>query len=1037
VILKKITLHNFMSYGDSTLDMSSLSIACLTGHNGAGKSAILDAVTWALWESARSSSDELIRIGQSEMWVDLVFELEGDSYRVRRSRAVVARGAAKSSKGTLDFQVEKVLDEVDVEVPAGRRGGARRKPAGGSGSSDGARSWVALTGASMRETQTRINEVLRMDYDTFINSVYLRQGRADEFTTRAPGERKQVLSEILGLSYFERLAELARDEARKRKAEIDYLQAGLENVDELQEELQNAKAEEARLILLLNQTRERLDSSRVQLASLQEQLAELADVRARLEPTQSRLDEIAADIDHLQPSFDRLSERKRELDELMAAVPGMEQTLVRFNELKSKVEELDQSANQRQSLETRRLELRSTIATQRGRLEVELEHLQSQLGTLKEQREKLVGAIADRSKLQNDFGAYKKLVAQESEMSQRQEAYTQLSMRAEQLHTTIVEARLRLEAELAQQREMLAELQSLLTSREELESEGAVLNERSELLDRLEVEFESIEETGIALKQEIDVIDQQIRNFESQIDENAAKCRELAEAQSTMCPLCAAPIVDRAAVLGRYENLNGSVRQHISEHENRKRELEERRQQLRIRYIELKRELETRKRLDVQIGEFNARRAAVMRAEANCARTAQLVEELDRKLQSQDYAQVERESLVNIKAEMHKLDFDPIVFSSLQSQLRMQRNVEMRYQQYKRDQSELGRLNEQIPLIETSINDLQSQLRTNRFAASESDELSSVESQLAAIPYDRVEHDAARDELAKLFPLVDKIRDFDRVSKEKPEVDSQLAQLTLQLESKRAQQTALQDSVASWAARIISIPDIEAQQETLTSSISSLDETHQLTQRQLAVLETRIEQLQSRHANVEQKQSRLNTLLVEMNDYQFLVESFGKKGIQAIIIENAIPELEAEANAILARLTENQMHIGIVTQQKTKQGAIQETLEILIADHLGTRNYELYSGGESFKIDFAIRVALSRLLARRAGAKLQTLIIDEGFGSQDEESRARLMQAINSIRKDFARIIVVTHIAEIKDLFPVQIQIDKHSGVSEINVVRN
>jgi exonuclease SbcC len=73
VILNHIHLHNFMSYADATLDLSGISVACLTGLNGAGKSALLDAVTWALWEEARSGSDELVRLGEKEMWVEVVF----------------------------------------------------------------------------------------------------------------------------------------------------------------------------------------------------------------------------------------------------------------------------------------------------------------------------------------------------------------------------------------------------------------------------------------------------------------------------------------------------------------------------------------------------------------------------------------------------------------------------------------------------------------------------------------------------------------------------------------------------------------------------------------------------------------------------------------------------------------------------------------------------------------------------------------------------------------------------------------------------
>src|SRR5262249_28584164 len=96
-----------MSYADAKLDLASVPVACLTGLNGAGKSALLDAITWALWEEARSSSDELIRLGEKEMWVDLVYRHEGQTFRVRRSRhkAVSKKGKIGTSKGTLELQV--------------------------------------------------------------------------------------------------------------------------------------------------------------------------------------------------------------------------------------------------------------------------------------------------------------------------------------------------------------------------------------------------------------------------------------------------------------------------------------------------------------------------------------------------------------------------------------------------------------------------------------------------------------------------------------------------------------------------------------------------------------------------------------------------------------------------------------------------------------------------------------------------------------------------------------------------------------------
>ncbi|MCZ7674381.1 MAG: hypothetical protein M5U34_48245 [Chloroflexi bacterium] len=78
------------------------------------------------------------------------------------------------------------------------------------------------------------------------------------------------------------------------------------------------------------------------------------------------------------------------------------------------------------------------------------------------------------------------------------------------------------------------------------------------------------------------------------------------------------------------------------------------------------------------------------------------------------------------------------------------------------------------------------------------------------------------------------------------------------------------------------------------------------------------------------------------------------------------------------------MRVSFETQKRLKsRDGIAETLDIRISDGAGERPYDNYSGGEQFRVNFAIRLALSQLLAKRAGARLQTLVVDEGFGSQD------------------------------------------------------
>jgi exonuclease SbcC len=210
-----------------------------------------------------------------------------------------------------------------------------------------------------------------------------------------------------------------------------------------------------------------------------------------------------------------------------------------------------------------------------------------------------------------------------------------------------------------------------------------------------------------------------------------------------------------------------------------------------------------------------------------------------------------------------------------------------------------------------------------------------------------------------------------------------------------------------------------------------------------------INELISRTAQMEKLQKnkseeKLN-LQKEKEIFEELALAFGKKGIQAMIIENAIPEIEEETNRLLDKLTEGRMKIRLETQKETKtkvllsEGekgyATVETLEIVISDEMGERSYELYSGGETFRVNFAIRLALSKLLTHRAGAKLQFLVIDEGFGTQDAPGRARLVEVLDAIKNDFEKIVVITHIEELKEEFPVRIEVSKNSAGSTFEVV--
>lgn len=217
------------------------------------------------------------------------------------------------------------------------------------------------------------------------------------------------------------------------------------------------------------------------------------------------------------------------------------------------------------------------------------------------------------------------------------------------------------------------------------------------------------------------------------------------------------------------------------------------------------------------------------------------------------------------------------------------------------------------------------------------------------------------------------------------------------------------------------LTQLQEEKETLFQQKGSLDNEQLL-----------LSQKEQEHKN---QQTRIQELTTVSDDYQIIAHAVSKDGIQALIIEEALPEIEHEANLLLGQLTDNQAHIMIESLRDLKKGGSKETLDIKISDSAGVRPYELFSGGEAFRIDFALRLAISKLLARRAGTSLQTLIIDEGFGSQDEEGLAHIMDALYKIQDNFCKIIIVSHLPAMKDQFPVHFFVEKHSQGSTVRVI--
>jgi DNA repair protein SbcC/Rad50 len=307
-------------------------------------------------------------------------------------------------------------------------------------------------------------------------------------------------------------------------------------------------------------------------------------------------------------------------------------------------------------------------------------------------------------------------------------------------------------------------------------------------------------------------------------------------------------------------------------------------------------------------------------------------------------------------------------------------------------------------------------------------------------------------ELASQITIFDKqlaqfasdLRDRPILQKRLSDLQSKVAVATeakAQLETLTARRTRQNEALTADRAQRKAL-DLEAAQlarqavdaDSLQSAVDKLRFEQRIATEEMGAARQRLAALDSLTTYRAEKIKTRRQLADEQGVFDELREAFGKRGIQAMIIEAAVPEIEVNTNDLLRRMTGGRMNVRFNTQKETQAGDVRETLDIQIADELGTRAYENFSGGEQFRVNFAIRIALSKLLAHRAGAQLQTLIIDEGFGSQDTLGREKLVDAINSVQDDFNLILVITHIDELKDAFPARIDVTKTSEGSQISV---
>jgi len=336
------------------------------------------------------------------------------------------------------------------------------------------------------------------------------------------------------------------------------------------------------------------------------------------------------------------------------------------------------------------------------------------------------------------------------------------------------------------------------------------------------------------------------------------------------------------------------------------------------------------------------------------------------------------------------------------------------------------------------LKDVEKTLESGKYAVEAQIQLARFDKQLAKLGYNAAAHDAARRMELDGRASDEEYRKLESTRAALAPLDNEIQNLRSEIENQQLeigqQETEYNVVKANLESALAQAPDLGEAERVLFN----MQEKENGLNQEVGAARQKVAVLDGLLARKVEFSSALERLALQIGQHKTLERAFGKDGVPALLIEQVLPEIESKSNELLDRLSNGQMSIRFVTQagyKDRKREDLKETLDIQISDGAGIRDYEMYSGGEAFRVNFAIRLALSEVLAQRKGARLQTLVIDEGFGSQDIQGRQRLIEAINLVKNDFSKILVITHLDELKDVFPTRIEVEKTDTGSKVKVV--
>jgi exonuclease SbcC len=1005
----ELIVEGFTSFRSrQVLDFSNLDLFAITGATGAGKTSLLDAITFALYDKVSqkpNSSRELVSQGAAQMKVELRFVMRQTEYRIVRTWR--NRGKTDEKK----FLFDKLIGE----------------------------DWERC------DRNEKLEDIIGMDFETFTRVIILPQGQFDEFLKGEASKRREILRQLAGFQIFEQMRKEAGDRTSRFKAEREGLEkvlAGIqaptkEELQQQQTELENLEVSIPELDIKVKNSRklweleeklfaqiqqhqtlsvklDRLcqDASRIQSLEIKLRNAQLANsivetwaiLRTNRQRLQTAIAELSKTTQHLEIT-------KRELDQQQQIFAEFRSDLVASQaEITTQERNLAiaESLHIQQQQSQTELDRACKNVTERSQILAKCGNSQKQseleLQTTTNTLEKLKKAIASSSKATERLENLREsasLLAQwqilKTNLTKQQHKYAQLQTENNQLMQKLAEKQ-----NLITKAERKFEAVNIALSEAEFSNSQALqsnhvnalrseLNDRdncpvchniylvkglpeitqSELIDtknlvsqRLVNEHQLLELRDAKIK-----IEANLGTSTQQLQDYSIEMRSLETEISQLLNQINSILENHRQIPWIAENLLRE-RQELERQELAYQKLISDQQEIMITYENQKTKLNTNQE-SFQLAEIESTKAEQERSHRQ-AQLQKISQDLLEVTAGQSYETL-RQTILQAKSQLSD---------------RLQR-IESNYQKAREN------------FVKLEVAAIKSQENHQLIIAECAKQESNWQAELQKTNFTESQFIAAQ------------------------VMQSQIDRWQTEITNYRQQQQEL-------TTRLQIISEAIADQDTNQQAIANLREQSQqaeqhfqLANENRASIKAWLEQAKQKLQESEQLELQKMALQTQEQTYYTLAQDLQSHKFQEYILDTLQQELAYRASVLLQLLSSDRYILQI------------ESGDYWVSDNWNggeKRRVKTLSGGETFAASLSMALALSERLSM--GIELGSLFLDEGFGTLDSETLESVTQILESLRQQNRLIGVITHIQSLADRLPAQIYVRKSINGSElVNII--